>query len=84
MNFILLTTSTCIKCKSIKEWLPNFCEENNISLSILDALDNKGRVLVDTYNLTQVPVLFVYDELGNLVKILNGEDIYPDILRTFQ
>lgn len=82
MNIVLLTTPTCVKCKAVKEWLPEFCEQRGISLDTLNALDSKGRVLVDTYKLTQVPVIFLYDKIGNLVEIFKG-DTYPETIEKF-
>lgn len=82
MNIVLLTTPTCVKCKALKEWLPEFCEKKGISFGTLNALDSKGRVLVDTYKLTQVPVVFLYDKLGSLITMLSG-DIYPESIEKF-
>lgn len=82
MNFVLLSTPACVKCKALKEWLPEFCESKNITLNEVNAFDSKGKILVDTYKLTQVPVLFLYDELGNLIKMFQG-DMYRETLENF-
>lgn len=79
MHIVLLTTPTCIKCKSLKPKLMDWCEKKNLKLDIVDATESKGRFFVDTYQISQVPTVFLYDDSGSVAKIISGEIYLEDI-----
>lgn len=73
MGITMLSTSYCVKCKSLKPQLYILCEELGIELQCLDAMEStEGRNLVSKYNLSQVPVLFVTNNAGGM-KMFCGD-----------
>lgn len=82
MNMILVTTPTCGKCKMLKPILAKYCEENSIKLDEVDAASTLGSTLVSTYQITQAPTLFIYDEKGDMIKMMSG-DVYMKTIKDF-
>lgn len=59
-----ISTPTCVKCKSMIPKVTQFCEENNIEITLYDAMTD-GLDLVKSLGISSVPTVLVYkdDEL---------------------
>ena len=68
-SVIILSTPTCIKCKSLVPKILEICESKGIPCNKLDAM-SEGRELVKELNILSVPTVVLYkskDDLNPLV-----------------
>jgi len=67
MRVLILTTPTCVKCKSYKESLSLFTDDDSVAIEIRNALDPDMKSLVSEFNITSVPFTIIYNEIGEVV-----------------
>lgn len=77
MNIKVLTTPTCIKCKSLKPVMEKVSEDTGIKCEFLNALEETD--LRNEFNVTSVPFIIFYQD-GKVVHTYNGVMLEKQIL----
>lgn len=79
MKLLFFTASYCSACKALKPIVEKEAPTKGYELKYVDTNTDEGAIMVDDFNIRNLPTLILVDEQGNEVKRAVGNTAWKEI-----
>ena len=79
MKLLFFTASYCSACKALKPIVEKEAPTKGYELKYVETNTDEGAIMVDDFNIRNLPTLILVDEQGNEVKRAVGNTAWKEI-----
>ena len=79
MKLLFFTASYCSACKALKPIVEKEAPTKGYELKYVDTNTDEGAIMVDDFNIRNLPTLILVDEQGNEIKRAVGNTAWKEI-----